>query len=202
MNRITILTLLFLLSATVPIFPESLQEEPLGDVARALRAEKEKRVQKPVKVFTNDNLPGPNPLEAVSQSPAAPDDQSANHDQKKVKRSAQSPTDDSASPQSVTHENKMKTRDYWQARLAAARSDMEKAREQEQLGEDELNLLEIQQVRELNPTVKADLSAQVQAKRAEVEVNKLTTEAAQKALAGIDNEFKQSGAPDDWSQSD
>ena len=72
----------------------------------------------------------------------------------------------------------------------------------QQLSEDELNLLQIQQAREIDPAVKADLAAKVQAKQSEVDVNKATTEAAQKALDDLEKEFKDSGAPDDWSQTD
>ena len=79
---------------------------------------------------------------------------------------------------------------------------MAKAKELQQLSEDELNLLQIQQVRELDSMAKQDLTAKVQAKQSEVDVNKATTDAAQKALNHLDKEFKDSGAPDDWSQTD
>ena len=79
---------------------------------------------------------------------------------------------------------------------------MAKAKEQQQLAEDELNLLQIQQAREMDPNAKADLTAKVQAKQSEVDVNKATTAAAQKALDDLEKDFKDSGAPDDWSQTE
>ena len=79
---------------------------------------------------------------------------------------------------------------------------MARAKEHQQLTEDELYLLQIQQVRELNSMAKEDLNTRVQAKQSEVEVNKTATEAAQKALSELDDRFKDSGAPDDWSQTD
>jgi hypothetical protein len=97
---------------------------------------------------------------------------------------------------------KDKTRDYWQGKFKAARLDVAKAKEQQQLAEDELNLLQIQQAREMDTTGKADLTAKVQAKQSEVDTNKATTDAAQKVLDGLEKDFKASGAPDDWSQTD
>jgi len=61
-------------------------------------------------------------------------------------------------------------------------------------------LLQIQQVRELDAATKQELTEKVQAKQSEVEVNQATTAAAQKALDDLEKEFKESGAPDDWSK--
>ena len=61
-----------------------------------------------------------------------------------------------------------------------------------------MHLLQIQQIRELDSNAKADLTAKVQVKQAEVDTNKTATEAAQKALDDLTKEFKDSGAPDDW----
>ncbi len=49
---------------------------------------------------------------------------------------------------------------------------------------------------------KADLTAKVQAKQSEVDVNNSTTDAAQKVLDELNKEFKESGAPDEWSETD
>jgi hypothetical protein len=54
----------------------------------------------------------------------------------------------------------------------------------------------------LDPNAKADLTAKVQDKQSEVDVNRATTEAAQKALDDLEKAFQDSGAPDDWSQTD
>ena len=42
----------------------------------------------------------------------------------------------------------------------------------------------------------------MQAKQSEVDVNKDATDAAQERLDELEKEFKESGAPDDWSQTD
>jgi len=72
----------------------------------------------------------------------------------------------------------------------------------QQLSEDELNLLEIQQTQEIDPGAKAEFADKIQAKQAEVDANKANIEAAQKALDDLEKEFKASGAPDDWSQTE
>jgi hypothetical protein len=62
--------------------------------------------------------------------------------------------------------------------------------------------LQIQQVREIDPDLKAQLTAKVQDKQSEVDVNKATTEAAQKALDDVEKAFQDSGAPEDWNQTE
>ncbi len=160
------------------------QTPSLGDLAKQLRAQQEKNGKKAVRVFTNDNLPAPNPNEAVN-SPAPSDAASSDAD-------ASKPV---AKPD-------MHTRDYWQGKFKSARQDLAQAKEQQQLSEDELNLLQIQQIRELDSNAKADLTAKVQAKQSQVDANKTATEAAQKTLDDLTKEFKESGAPDDWSVTD
>ena len=63
-------------------------------------------------------------------------------------------------------------------------------------------MLQIQQVRELDTQAKADLTTKLQAKQSEVDVNKAATQAAQKTLDDLDKEFKDSGAPEEWRQTD
>ena len=54
----------------------------------------------------------------------------------------------------------------------------------------------------MTPSAKADFTAKVQAKQSEVDVNTATTQAAQKALDDLMQEFKDSGAPEEWSQTE
>jgi hypothetical protein len=98
--------------------------------------------------------------------------------------------------------DKAQTRDYWQGKFKAARQELAHAKELQQLAEDELHLLQTRQAQEIDANAKADLTTKVQAKQSEIATNKATTEAAQKALDDLEKEFKDSGAPDDWSQTD
>jgi chromosome segregation ATPase len=92
------------------------------------------------------------------------------------------------------------TKEYWQARFQSARARLADARERQQLAEDELNLLQIQDARELNSNLKADLDAKIKPKEDEVSQNRVATEEAQKALDDLRKEFQASGAPEEWSQ--
>jgi len=201
MSRNILLLTFLLLMAALPVFAQSQQEEPLGDVARQIRERKENEGRKAVKVFTNDNLPEPKSGEAISSLPLPPEKPSVPTQDISKPATPQS-AEETGSKSQESANDRIKTRDYWQERFKAARLDVAKAKEHEQLSEDELNLLQIQQVRELNQGAKDDLTAQVQAKQSEVDINKTSTDAAQKTLDDLNKKFKESGAPDDWSQTD
>ncbi len=177
--------------------------QSLGDFARQQREQREKSGVKPVKVFTNDNLParppGEGPTAATGmaattpQSPATTEEKPATGEAKQGELSeanAEKP------------EDKMRTKEYWQAKFKAARADLADAQEQQQVSEDELNLLQIQQARELDQVAKDDLDRKVQAKQAEVAAKRQATEKARADLDKLQNEFKDSGAPEDWSKTE
>jgi hypothetical protein len=173
------------------------QQESLGDLARQVREQKSTE-PKATKVFTNDNLPAPKPGEAISSLPLPP---SITEDTAPKPGNPPAKEDTGSKPKESTGD-KVKTRDYWQEKFKAARQDVAKAKEQQQLSEDELGLLQLQQVREIDAIAKDDLTNKVQAKQSEVDTNRATTDAAQKALDDLTKEFKDSGAPDEWSQTD
>jgi hypothetical protein len=199
MYRTTLLVTTFLLSAALPLVARPQQQESLGDVARQLQAQHERDSRKATKVFTNDNLPAAKPGEAISYQPVSPGKPSTTD---KAPAKPETPPTETATTKPETTEGKERTRDDWQAKFRAARQDLAKAKEQAQLTEDELNLLEIQQAREMDPTAKADLATKVQAKQSEADLNRKTMEDAQKALDDLQAKFKESGAPDDWSQTE
>jgi hypothetical protein len=203
MRRITLLFTVFLLSVALPLVARPQQQESLGDVARQIRnqKDKDKDAKKAVKVFTNDNLPAAKPGEAVSSPPATADNP-AKPDETTSKPATPPPAEGTGSKKPESPDDKLHDRDYWQGKFKAARQDLANAKSRQQLAEDELNLLQIQQVREIDPTTKADLTTKVQNKQSEVDVNKATTDAAQKNLDDLVKEFKDSGAPDDWSKTD
>jgi uncharacterized caspase-like protein len=201
MRRATLLFTILILSAALPCAAQSQPPDSLGDVARQLREQRDKEAKKATKIFTNDNLPAPASWEAVSSSPAPPANPST-PTETTSKLGTPPPPGKTSSKPPESPEDQAKTRDYWQSKFQAARREVAKAKEMQQLSEDELSLLQIQQVRELDPNAKADLTAKVQDKQSEVDVNKATTEAAQKALDDLEKAFEDSGAPDDWSQTD
>ena len=201
MSRNTLLLTVLLLSVALPVIAHPQREESLGNVARQLRVQQESNPRKATKVFTNDNLPEPKPGEAISSLPLPPEPPTSPN-KSTVKPVGTPSIEETGDKPRETEEDKVKTRDYWQDRFKAARRDVAKAKELQQLSDDELNLLQIQEVRELDSMAKLDLTAKVQAKQSEVDVHMAATEAAQKALNDLDKEFKASAAPDDWSQTD
>jgi hypothetical protein len=195
---------LALLMALSAIAAHSQQDLSLGALARQIRAEK-KSEPKPALIITNDNLPSPKPNEAVSTLSISlePEIVASVKSTATAETPASKKEDNEAKPkESDSGDDNVKTQDYWQSKFRAARIDVARAKEQEQLSDDELNLLQIREVRELDPMAKDDLSAQVQAKQSEVDVNRAATDAAQKALEELTKEFESSGAPEDWSKTD
>lgn len=185
--------------------------QSLGDVARRERQKQAKETKKPVKVFTNDDIPAPPPAEEAK--PAEPSSASEGTPAESAEQPATQPTEQPAA-QTTAEEaapptaeetkpaDKQKTRDYWQGRFRAAKQRIADAEELQRLAEDELSLLQLQQARELDPVVKSDLDAQIQAKNTELESKRAATAKARKALEDLQKEFKDSGAPEDWSRTD
>jgi hypothetical protein len=186
MGRISLIFAMTALSVALPLFALP-QEEPLGDVAKQLRAQRGKETRKATKVFTNDDLPS-RPPEATGPTESAPVIPES--------ISGKKPTPEKENSKSP--DGKMQTRDHWQSKFTEARRNLAHAQEQQQLVEDELNLLQIQEARELNINFKQEISAKVQSKQTDVEMSHTATADARRRLENLEQEFKDSGAPDDW----
>jgi hypothetical protein len=196
MGRTPLLFILVMLSVALPLLAVPQQQESLGEVARQVREQRAKDTKKATKVFTNDDLPARPPGGTAAQAtepskPAEPTAQPTNPPSPKETSSQPGPPSD-----------KIKTRDYWQAKFKAARQALAAAKEQQQLVEDELNLLQVQQLRELDPSVRQDLANRIQAKQTDIDAKKAATAAAQKDLDALEKDFKDSGAPEDWRPTD
>jgi hypothetical protein len=200
---LAVVGLLILLASSVAI------AQSLGDLARQERAKRAKETKKAVKVVTDEDLP-PRPVEepkattSPSESAEQPGEQPAEQPTEQATEPAATPPEEASAPptEEAKPEDKQKTRDYWQGPFKAARQRIADAEELQRLAEDELSLLQIQQARELSPDAKSDLDAQVKAKNAEVEGKRAQTAKAQKALEDLEEDFKESGAPEDWSKTD
>jgi hypothetical protein len=182
-------------------------EESLGDVARQVRDQRAKTPQKPAKVITNDDLPAPPPgaegpsvATKNSENPAGGEE--PNPADTAAKPASPESTQEKPGAQPESPEGKIKNQEYWQGKFKEARKNVAHAKEEQQLAEDELNLLQIQQARELGPDAKDELSTQVRNKQAEVEAKQAATDKAQKALDDLQQEFSESGAPEEWSKTD
>ena len=204
MRTLPILWIMAGLAATLPLAAaqQTCQQESLGDVARQVRQERQK-APKPAKVFTNDDIP---PAVAPASGPGSEKPAEG----EKTKESAAQPPSPETAPEKGTSESgpseaAMKDRVYWQAKFKTAREALAKAKEEQQLAEDELNLLQIQQARDFSAaatfdtTAKDQLDAKIRDKQSQVEAKKAATEEAEKTLDALDRAFKESGAPEEWS---
>jgi hypothetical protein len=186
-------------------------QQSLGDLARQLRQQQLKAGLKTTKVYTNDDLPSRKPDEghaaasAASSTPAATPSEQAQaqpESAQAAKPTSESPETGQAATKPEKPEEKIETKEYWQGRFKAARAQLADAQDRQQLAEDELNLLQIQDVRALDPTVKTELAGKIKAKQDEVSQKRAATEEAQKTLEDLQSEFKSSGAPDEWSETE
>jgi hypothetical protein len=169
--------------------------QSLGDLARAERAKRAKEAKKPVRVITNDNLPPRPPgegLTAASSMSAAPSPEPV----------TSAPAASGPGGPEAESADKQETREYWQAKFKPVRAKLAADEEQQRLVEDELSLLQIQQARELSPDVQSQLATQVKAKTSEVEAKRAETAKDRKELDKLEEEFKESGAPAEWSKTD
>ena len=186
-------------------------QQSLGDLARQLRQQKLKAGLKTTKVYTNDNLPARPPDEsraaasgmsstpALSSSGKAQAEPDSSH---AAGQTSKTPETGQAANEPEKPENKEGTKEYWQSRFKSARARLADAEERQQLAEDELNLLQIQDARELDLNTKAELADKIKAKEDEVSGRRAATEEAQKTLEDLQDEFKASGAPDEWSDTE
>jgi hypothetical protein len=186
-------------------------QQSLGDLARQLRQQQPKAGQKTTTVYTNDNLPARPPDETraaasgMSSTPAisSSDKAQAEPDSSRAAtETSKAPERGQAANEPEKPENKKGTKEYWQSRFKSARARLADAEERQQLAEDELNLLQIQDAREIDPTAKAELADKIKAKENEVSGSRAATAEAQKTLLDLENEFKASGAPDEWSETE
>jgi hypothetical protein len=186
-------------------------QQSLGDLARQLRQQQLKAGLKTTTVYTNDNLPPRPPGEtraaasgmssapAISSSDKAQAERDSDH---AAGQTSKTPETGQAANEPEKPENKEGTKEYWQSRFKSARARLADAEERQQLAEDELNLLQIQDAREPNPNVKAELADKIKAKEEEVSGGRAATEEAQKNLEDLQKEFTASGAPDEWSETE
>jgi hypothetical protein len=87
--------------------------------------------------------------------------------------------------------------EYWMARLARARQQLAAAQEQERLAGNELKLLQIEQVRTLDPNAQTGLASAVSAKEDEVTATQNAVTQAQRKVENLQEQMKASGVTPD-----
>ena len=177
-------TLILFLAASLLLIPQMAAPQSLGEIARRLRRERKEHPKKAVKDYTNDNIPkSPDlaPSPAAETAPAEPGKAQA-----------------TPVPQKPEAPVESKTKEYWQAKCRVAGNVLAQAKEEQQLAGDELSLLQIQQIRELNPNRSKELKRRIRDKETELKARREATGKAQEALDNLKKRFKESGAPGDW----
>lgn len=89
------------------------------------------------------------------------------------------------------------TKAYWRVKLERAQQQLRDAKERESLAGNELRLLQIEQVRTLDPNAQAGLGAEISAKQDEVKAAQQAVEAAESNLEDVKERMKVIGASED-----
>ena len=185
--------------------------QSLGEIARQYRKEREAREKDgkvPVKIFTNDDVVRVSPpatADSWQRKPSTPPSLPApeakqSESLRPAGTAGREITTEAPSGQTSQAEDRVKSKEYWQARFTAARAALSHAKEEQNLVEDELRLLQIQQARELDPERSRKLNSRIDAKASELETKRAATEKARAELDKTEKDFKKSGAPEDWIQ--
>jgi hypothetical protein len=187
-----------LLGAAATSFAQS-----LGEYARKERA-KEASQPKATKVYTNDNIPRTTTLaEPAPSAPQAPESASKPETESATAAGSSETSEAKQAAESEQQpEDKVKTKEYWQDKFAKAKANLDHADEEFKLGQDELNLEQMNQARELDPQKRAQLDQQVINEQAAVETKREAYDKAKQALDEVKKEFAESGAPKDWLPAD
>lgn len=193
--RICAITLLAAALA-LPLF--AAQQESLGDLARRLQQERSKSAPKAIKAYTNDNLPASSSSGSREVASGTGGTGSASSSEKTESEVSPAGTADNPGTSGAGK----RTKEYWQGRFKAARAELARAQELQQLAEDELSLLQIQDAGLLDLPSKASLAEKIEAKQDEVSKSQAATARAEKKLEDLQDEFKDSGAPDEWSDTE
>lgn len=193
---------LIILGALLLPAPASTYAQSLGEIARQYRKGLEARKKEgevPVRVFTNDDIARMPPVStsvSLQQKPPGPSEK-----QLEPRPSATAQSQSRAAPsakQAPGARKSVKSKEYWQTRFKAARAALDYAKEEQKVVKDELQLLQIQQARELDPDRSRQLNGQIDAAKVELETRRAATRKARQALEKLEKEFKKSGAPQDW----
>ncbi len=195
--------LVMLLGLTVALGASTAAAQSLGELARKQREQRAQQTQKPAKVLTNEDLEtrptseGPTAAAGMAEEAKSPDEETLST----LGATSNEPSELMGAGEE-TAQDKMKTREYWQALFKAARGRIAAAEEVQRLVEDELSLLQIQRARELSSTAQSELDQRISAKNTELSAKRTATAKAEEDLAKLEQKFEESGAPADWSKTE
>jgi hypothetical protein len=159
----------------------------LGDVARKTRDEK--KPAKPVKVFTNDNIPTSGGLSLAGATPSASD--KSNGD---AAANASTGADPSAS-------SRGKQEKEWRDKFAKLRQKLETDKASVDVMQRELGTLSLQYYPDPNKAMQQQLSRDdINKKTAEIEAKKKEIAADQQAIDDAEDDLRKAGGDPGWAR--
>ena len=166
-------------TTTTMTAPPAPPQESLAEAARKAR-EAKKDETKPVKVFTNDNLPGTGGISTVGKEPAPPQDNADGTDAK-----AGAPGDEKA----------------WREKFAALRAKL--ARDQEDLSvmQRELGVLNLQNYSDPVKAMQQELTRDdINKKTADIDAKTQAIKADQQAIDDAEDALRKAGGDSGWAR--
>jgi hypothetical protein len=162
----------------------------LGELARQLRAQREKAAQKPVKVFTNDNLPSRVAPESSTAATSTPDTA-----QKESKSGASAKKDEKPSP--TAHDEK-----YFRARMKELQDKLELHQRElavlQQKGGDQLQMFSTDPNKNLMQTATPAYAADEGKVQDQIQKKKDQIADDQKAIDDLREQLRHEGGDPGW----
>ena len=172
---------LFLSLALAPVS----SGQSLGDVAKKTESQQKKAAAKSGKVYTNDDLPKPDPVATPAPAPAQP-----------------SPAAPAASaqpaPEQKPADGPKKDEAYWRARVAEIRDNLQRAKMFQEALQTRINSLSADFASRDDPAQRGTVASDRQKALAELDRVKKEIKDFEKALSDLDDEARRAGVPPGW----
>ncbi len=166
------------------------QDDSLGAAARRAREQK-KEPAKPAKAFDNDNIPAQGGISAVGT--AKPETGTAAGTALEVQA-----TTDSTTAGGKTSKNDEKS---WRKKFAGLRNKLESDKQELEILQRELGVLNVQYYNDPNKAMQQDLTRNdINDKTAKIEAKKKQIESDQQAISGAEDELRRSGGDSGWAR--
>lgn len=186
MKKAALLTALMfagILTAVCFAAPQQSATPSLGELARQLKAQREKDASKPVKEYTNDNIPKSGGLMMASSSESA-----------EGGKSSEAAASAEGKPKSGVHDEK-----YYHQRLAELQAQKEMHRRELDVLDKKLSQAQMQYYPSPDKALQEQFTrADINKKTDEIEKKKKEIEADDKAIADLEQQCQREGCPPGW----
>ncbi len=192
--RATILLALGVLLLTVPVCSRAQQQTSVAEAARKVREQKKQQPQKPVKVFTNDDLASLSAGISVVGKEASPG-QAAATDTKgatpadKVIAAADKGKDD------------VKGEAYWRKRFAEARDKVKNAAKELDILQREFNLMQQQYYSDPNKALREQYDRKgLNEQETKIDAKKQELAKLRQAVSDLEDDLRRAGGDPGWAR--